>query len=660
MLGNRFLVTNLKRISYFILIVFLTPILWIATSKLIMADKGIDLTDEGLYILGAANASSAFGTPWNWHIAPLFNLVNKDIADFRTLGAMLIFLSSFSVGAIIFLEPLHLQKKFSKIKIVKSIAVGALLALFSSFYFYSGMQRAPGYNWLAILGLLVTCNGFLLTLTVSYARMLDAEPRNLLCLISKVMTGLGLLVSLPARPALPLLLIALMFLVYLRTFGFTSTRKWFISAFKVYTIMVVIAIFIGLWPVSFLNNFIEGFNLPAFIYNQTPIGALIYLAKTPDIFLGEIVSLSVMTKLVLWIAVFIVLFSLLWKTTQAILLLGLTIWCFGVSLLVGWPWVNSADSINLGAASSILTTGSILLSIGILAYTRLSILNQSAEHLVKKNSNKVQNKYQATKSSPNPNSFNNNIHGRECDKLSASYRLAKAKLTFLAIAPFLPGFGASAGIYRQAGLTAGLIVIASLHFFNASLKKFELRQMTSVYFLIGAVIINYSLAAKISGERSPFAQESLVEATYRLSMPGESGGYLYVSPAVGSELDLLKSTATKNGWKSNSKLLDVTWCWHPFIPYFLSAQTPKTLILGTTCDPGSLAALKYTLSNAYSSGFTEGSWLLLSTESAVKRANADEEYSTVKSTLEIIIKKRVESDYIKIAETENYILFAPK
>ena len=60
------------------LLVIGSAIAWWVLGLLLASDRGLDLSDEGLYLLAAnpPTAHAAWGFPWGWNLRPLFQLVN--------------------------------------------------------------------------------------------------------------------------------------------------------------------------------------------------------------------------------------------------------------------------------------------------------------------------------------------------------------------------------------------------------------------------------------------------------------------------------------------------------------------------------------------------------------------------------------------------------
>lgn len=77
------------------------PTTWWAIRSLLASDRGIDLTDESLYLLDAdpPGRYDAFGFPYGWITGPMFRAVDMDIARFRTLAGVLLVLATALLAA---------------------------------------------------------------------------------------------------------------------------------------------------------------------------------------------------------------------------------------------------------------------------------------------------------------------------------------------------------------------------------------------------------------------------------------------------------------------------------------------------------------------------------------------------------------------------------
>ena len=75
-------------------------VMWVVLGRVIASDRGLDLGDESLYLVAAdpPNLQAAWAYPFGWSTRPFFWIVGYDIAAFRTLGAVLLFVVSGVLG----------------------------------------------------------------------------------------------------------------------------------------------------------------------------------------------------------------------------------------------------------------------------------------------------------------------------------------------------------------------------------------------------------------------------------------------------------------------------------------------------------------------------------------------------------------------------------
>jgi hypothetical protein len=63
-------------------------------SKIIFkTNKGLDFTDEGIFLLAASvkDKSESLLFPWGWHTSIIYQLANENVSNFRALGATISF-----------------------------------------------------------------------------------------------------------------------------------------------------------------------------------------------------------------------------------------------------------------------------------------------------------------------------------------------------------------------------------------------------------------------------------------------------------------------------------------------------------------------------------------------------------------------------------------
>ena len=82
----------LRWLTWSALWVIVAVVLWYLADWILMADRGLDLGDEALYLLAAdaRSPTAAFVFPFGLHTRPIYNLVGGDVAAFRTAGAVVL------------------------------------------------------------------------------------------------------------------------------------------------------------------------------------------------------------------------------------------------------------------------------------------------------------------------------------------------------------------------------------------------------------------------------------------------------------------------------------------------------------------------------------------------------------------------------------------
>lgn len=125
----------------------------IAVARLLASsDRGIDFTDEGLYILSADAGSSeaAFNNAFGRYTGLLFDLVGGDLVRFRQAGIVLLVGVGAILGDRIATSAAHLGARPVgwPIRTASAAAVAA-----GANHYYTLHLLTPSYNWLNLLGL---------------------------------------------------------------------------------------------------------------------------------------------------------------------------------------------------------------------------------------------------------------------------------------------------------------------------------------------------------------------------------------------------------------------------------------------------------------------------------------------------------------------------
>lgn len=232
-----------------------------ALSRILLPDRGVDLTDEGLYLLSAKpiDEFSAFGWPWGWLTSKLFILSGNSVSEFRILGAELLFVTSFIVSYCILFRIDH-----NKIALNVKLVVISILIASSSLYFYSGMLRTPGYNYVNFIGSQFCIIGLLCI------KNFDTKLQA----VGYISFSTGIIFTLSAKPSTPLFFLLAYFVLK------RSIRSFMILSGGLLTEVALLVVF-KIWPSNFIEYFFIALRVPALSDSQTPRGALIDLISSP-------------------------------------------------------------------------------------------------------------------------------------------------------------------------------------------------------------------------------------------------------------------------------------------------------------------------------------------------------------------------------------------
>lgn len=251
--------------------------LWLIADWMLMSDRGLDLGDEALYLMAADTQSStaSYVFPWGWHTRPLYLLVGGDVAGFRSVGAVVLGLVGIWVG-------------LSTARLIAAArggadrwvaAAAAVAALAAAWLFYFTLLRAPGYNWVTLVGTGIAVGAALR----QWARHIDASvasnhwaDRLLVAVI-----GFGTLFTVTAKPTTAIFIgiayaITAVAIVGLRRA--TTALGWVITASVLW---IPVLVLIRWWPWSFVDIFIAAVRRPLVTEQQSPPRAFLNFVSIP-------------------------------------------------------------------------------------------------------------------------------------------------------------------------------------------------------------------------------------------------------------------------------------------------------------------------------------------------------------------------------------------
>ena len=654
-------------------------VLWHVLFVVLAADRGLELTDEGLYLLAARPPSidAAWATPAGWHTAPLFRMVGYDVAEFRTFGAVLLVGTAALLGhAAVRLGQQVRAAEHGAAGCVERL-IGAVLAGLGGLLYYGGLIRTPSYNWVTVLGSTLAALGLL---QIASARLLgrvgaEAKPSQpwgdprWLRLRGALLAGFGAFFTVPAKPTTPVFF-ALLAIPVLRLVGdlrfamrtvlaVAATALGFMSA----------AVLSGMWSPRFVGVFFRAIEGPSFLPEQSLVGALLSVPTFPFELLRDprIVTATVMGLIITFLALGRTLASRARTMLSrpmgrgAVLVLGLVVvggtrW--GIPWLVrtvhalsadGWTGFIMAERAQVPAGAYldaaqpfIAFFGSALLGL---------VLGAAVFAFGRRRSAAVIAIFVALLAVPEQavsivlgRSLGSQFTGPEVLRGSLLVLLGTVILAVLGpmsgrfdplrrysidrrqvgavVALWLigvaTGFGSGNGLVNQAAKAAGILVAALLLLVSLQTDR-RLRAASLV--LIAAFVLPLTAERIVRDRHAPYRMEP-VSAQSVLTPVGTDGALLYLDHDLAHFLVSLEDSARSAGWEPGKPLIATASPWSSTVPWHLGGVVPDTLMLtlggyGEASDRRLDFHLEYAVDERF-----ESAWFLVTSESHRRHAES--------------------------------------
>jgi hypothetical protein len=606
-------------------------VLWDAVSLMLSASRGLDLTDEGLYLLAAdpPNSSAAWFFPWGWHTGPLFRLLGYDIANFRTAGAFLLVLAGAWLGwqavdaARSIQEPTRPPSACGSSVTSRLFAVlGPLTGGAGALLFYASYLRTPGYNWLDLLGILIAAGGFM----GMAARGSGVGFSRRTVLLAGI-AGLGLVIAAPAKPSTPVfqLVLGAMTLSVL-TGPRQATRLTALTALFAAG-WIAVAVVAGLWPVDFIGVFVTAATSPALDPSQTVGGALANELGTPSVFLEQLRHLP-RGALLLWasgsaclLASFLQRPLRSWLAGAGFLLVALGA---GVAAELRLPFVGGSAPIQRIFFAPAVVAAAVLMIAALIARV-------------------------ATAAAPDES-------GTAADSPRHHRSLVRvaALVVYLGLLPFVFGFGSSNGMTAMASWAVGIFLVATV----VPLVGVRPAPLAGGLTIVVAALSLALVAVTIRDARAnPYRIAPLDSQT--VSTPiGVHGASLELDPDLANLLTSFRTQATAAGFRPGTATIGLLWRWSSTVPYSIGARVPNSLMLTDFGWGGAHALLVYNLTPRLK-GFPAGDAWILTSDPATVPATGRETKPDTLALVESATGRAFPSGYRCVANAAGIELWRP-
>lgn len=593
---------------------------WLILERLVASNRGVDLSDEGLYLLAAdpPSPSAAWGFPSGWHVHPVFAFVGYDIASFRTLGAVILLAASTWLGwsasraTLARSEP----RPKSTIFLTSATAIGGI----SSLMFYAPMLRTPSYNWSNLVGLTLSAAAALTAASLAQhvvEGQANRTTRGRFVLLAGV-SSLSLFATLPAKPSTLPFMVLLTTLLVLLTAGVRAAGAWAFLSVVLIPVWISLAYLLRIWPSDALEVFRLALHMPTPDPLQTTGAAIRAAILAPIDALNSLSGSNPGTLLVIGFGFIVTSIPVIMRRQWiGVRSFGLVISAVGALSLAGLPLLGPhQDFAPFRIANASVTTAVfVLLVSALIAASR-----------------------------------------RPTDSAGAIPRALSrwSTVALLAALPFVFAFGSGNGIYAQASLAAGTVLLAAMVAIpRPLLGRDGLALATTVAFATSI----FAAGAVVSGWQAPFRSAPISDQTV-LTQVGPHGSQLLLEPQLAETISGLRSGAEAKGWSDGTPIVDVSYMWNPTIPYALGGRVPDYLVLTIFGYAAAHAIADFHLGVPYRNFPYDRAWFVTSRPDSINDPNGQSAVDFTMEKLSAVAGRPFPDSYACVA-VGDFILWRP-
>jgi|688.fasta_scaffold08022_16 hypothetical protein len=609
---------------------------WVIVKSLLASDRGIDFTDESYYLLEADPPTkwASFGMPFGWNTAPIYWLCGYDIANFRTVGGILLLAAAACFGYFIALLALQCSSESNTVEPKTNTSLKLLTAATSSvgaLMLYADLLRAPGYNWLNLLGIYLSGAGIFATASSLKSRK---QASYFDYPISIGVIALGIFVTIPAKPTTAIGVIAIGFIIFYISSGLRKS----LATITVLTILVILivelAVFVELWPTNFIDVFLRVITrkAPTLLIEQSITGAITSLLNVPFELYKQMSTNSYLFTASITLICGCVIASIIRRVKYIEALSIVSITAFAWMCLLDNGVFNSLSGLAIHHFNRPhpVTAGLILVFICCtLAVTKTIATDNSKESIIER----------------------------------LTYLLIFS-ITITGFA-FLFSFGSGHGAYNQACLAAGIFTVSAVAVILVAPFNCRTKFIFAVTLFVYSVML--SVGVIIDGHRLPYRCPPMAQNT-TLTEYGPHGSKLFLHPKMAERAQSLDQNFKMAGVVPEA-LVPLVWTWSSGITYSQRKALPDCMMLTIFGYHHSVDLAVYNLSHRLKSFESSKAWILLgdgmewyglTEQQRAQRPINMADLLTVAKAFTKGIGRSFPDDYIRVFKVEGLEAWRPK
>jgi hypothetical protein len=607
---------------FMILAVFLALVFyWFFVDWTLASKRGFEFTDEALYLLAAKDigGSSSWGFPWGWHTAPFYALTGGDIAAFRTIGGYLLTITGGVLGTSAYISVISHRalSKISRTQHTLNLVVFALIGVASTFFYYAGLLRAPSYNWVNLMGLMLAMTGGLLLIRG------DNENSFHKRILFVGLASWGMVFAAVGKPSSPIFILIVLIAVWVILVGAKRAVVYVFGVAVFGVVYITLLVLLRLWPSDFFWIFLGATQAPSLVAGQGIGGALTRLMNLPTDFLTALLDTGsvplglLLAALSLWS---ISLFRINRKRVIRFMAVCLTI------TSATWVFVLDRWSVNdLSAQDWFVSIDTTMTWFIIMFIALISFFTSGAEMRQVRNS------------------------------FSDRRKIIVVALALVSM-PFIFGFGSGHELLGQASLASVGFAVAIMVLFVSDENARSRAWLMSSF---AALVMFMTLVMLVDSYRNPYRMAPISTQVHEVELSDKGRSTLLVDDQSRNRIEDYLRFADEGGIVPGDPLLGLVWRWNADVSYILDSTAPPGLMVTLFGYEGSTNLGKWKLGQKNSSFDWSRAWIVVTETEQLQ----PEQFDQVRALLDIVGEKSgltFPKDYRLVGSSGGVEFYSPR